>query len=308
MDTQQVSAPSRAPSPLPGDATPSSGVVHINSRHTRRFTVVGNHLAQHRELSLLAIGLATHIQSLPTGAKIGIRFLADRFPESEARIAAALRELEVHGYLRRIRERLPNGRVVTRTCSYNQPDTTPHPSPASRPQPRPRPRPRCPVPAPAQCATPTPLSPDRTLAPPPALPAAPAPSPPLPTPHAPSVELLCTATDLLADLRRDTPQLILSERDVDRLSHAVAAWLERGATPEMIRRALAADLPMPLKHPAKLLEHRLAALLPPPLPLTSVHRVVTPFQTCDGCERAFRSPTPGHCRDCRTDEHHPPTA
>ncbi|MDX5577909.1 hypothetical protein PV779_60900, partial [Streptomyces sp. ID01-9D] len=28
---------------------------------------------------------------------------------------------------------------------------------------------------------------------------------------------------------------------------------------------------------------------------------VTPFQTCDGCERAFRSPTPGRCRDCRTD-------
>ncbi|MFB6668133.1 hypothetical protein ACFWEB_32785 [Streptomyces parvus] len=27
--------------------------------------------------------------------------------------------------------------------------------------------------------------------------------------------------------------------------------------------------------------------------------VVTPFQTCDDCDRAFRSPTPGHCRDCR---------
>ncbi|MDQ0985000.1 hypothetical protein QFZ71_002283 [Streptomyces sp. V2I9] len=26
---------------------------------------------------------------------------------------------------------------------------------------------------------------------------------------------------------------------------------------------------------------------------------VTPFQTCDDCDRAFRSPTPGHCRDCR---------
>jgi anti-sigma regulatory factor (Ser/Thr protein kinase) len=24
------------------------------------------------------------------------------------------------------------------------------------------------------------------------------------------------------------------------------------------------------------------------------------FQTCDGCDRAFRSPTPGHCRDCRS--------
>ncbi|WP_143663913.1 hypothetical protein [Streptomyces sp. rh34] len=28
---------------------------------------------------------------------------------------------------------------------------------------------------------------------------------------------------------------------------------------------------------------------------------VTPFQACDDCDRAFRSPTPGHRRDCRED-------
>lgn len=111
MDTQQISAPSRA----------SSGVVHDNSRHTSRFTVVGNHLTQHRELSLTAIGLAAHVQSLPAGVRIGIKDLAGRFPESEARIAAALRELEAHGYLRRTRTRLANGRIVTRTVSCNQP-------------------------------------------------------------------------------------------------------------------------------------------------------------------------------------------
>ncbi|MFB6779882.1 hypothetical protein ACFCX0_21175 [Streptomyces sp. NPDC056352] len=64
MDTQQISVPSHAPSRAPGSAAPSSGVVHINSRHTSCFTVVGNHLAQHRELSLLAIGLGLHVQSL----------------------------------------------------------------------------------------------------------------------------------------------------------------------------------------------------------------------------------------------------
>ncbi|MFF7368271.1 hypothetical protein ACFY98_11010 [Streptomyces tricolor] len=26
-----------------------------------------------------------------------------------------------------------------------------------------------------------------------------------------------------------------------------------------------------------------------------------PLQTCDACDRAFRAPAPGHCRDCRTD-------
>ncbi|MFF2329954.1 MULTISPECIES: hypothetical protein [unclassified Streptomyces] len=73
MDTPQVSAPPRAPSPVPGDATPSSGVIHINSRHAAGFTVIGNHLTQHHGLSLTAIGLAAHIQSLPTGARIGIK-------------------------------------------------------------------------------------------------------------------------------------------------------------------------------------------------------------------------------------------
>ncbi|TYR51109.1 hypothetical protein FY004_31830, partial [Streptomyces parvus] len=62
-----------------------------------------------------------------------------------------------------------------------------------------------------------------------------------------------------------------------------------------------------LRQPARLLKHRLIALLPPPLPgahdlaMPAPRITVTPFQTCDGCERAFRSPTPGRCRDCRTD-------
>lgn len=43
--------------------------------------VVGSHLAQHRELSLTAIGLATHIPSVPEGTAVDIRSLADRFPE-----------------------------------------------------------------------------------------------------------------------------------------------------------------------------------------------------------------------------------
>lgn len=97
MDTQQVSAPSRAP---------SSGVVHINIRLTDGYTIISNRLSQHRGMSLLAIGLGTHIQSLPAGKRIGIKALAAAFPESEAAIAAGLRELEHHGFLRRTRERV----------------------------------------------------------------------------------------------------------------------------------------------------------------------------------------------------------
>ncbi|MET7635721.1 helix-turn-helix domain-containing protein [Streptomyces sp. NPDC005078] len=332
MDTQQVSAPSRAPSRVRGSATPSSGVVHINSRHASRFTVIGNHLTQHRELSLLAIGLAAHIQSLPTGAKIGIRFLADRFPESETRIAAALRELEAHGYLQRTRTRLASGQVVTRTLSYNQPAS--HGTPATAPLRHPRTRPsrqaprHTPVPAPVreqplapapvpdtaptsapqpdrQAATPapapetTPASPVPEQAPTPPAP----PRPPLPEPRVADPARHDAAAELLAGLRRHEPRLLLAEKDVRRLAPAVAAWLERDAHPDAVRHSLTSDLPEHLNHPVGLLAHRLTAHLPSPLPAAPTPASAPrphPFQDCDGCDRPFRAPEPGRCRDCHS--------
>ncbi|WP_406393338.1 helix-turn-helix domain-containing protein [Streptomyces sp. NBC_00882] len=80
------------------------GLIHDNARHTERFTVIGNHLAQHPELSLVARGLALYLQSLPAGAPVDIKTLAARFPEGRDRIAAALRDLETHGYLRRYKD------------------------------------------------------------------------------------------------------------------------------------------------------------------------------------------------------------
>ncbi|MEU1128199.1 helix-turn-helix domain-containing protein, partial [Streptomyces sp. NPDC005899] len=132
---------------------------------------------------------------------------------------------------------------------------------------------------------------------------------PLPRPRAGTPELYRAAAALLADLRRHTPQLVLSERGVEALAPGVAAWFERDARPDSVRHALTTDLPVPLKHPAKLLRHRITALLPPPLPgagdLTPVHRgaVVIPLQNCDTCDRAFRSRRPGHCRGCEAPPH-----
>ncbi|WP_307826925.1 hypothetical protein [Streptomyces pactum] len=111
------------------------------------------------------------------------------------------------------------------------------------------------------------------------------------------------AAALLADLHRHDPRLLLPERDVDRLTPAVAAWLERGASPDAVRHALTANLPPELRHPAALLAHRLTTLLPPrptgPAAPAAAPRP-DPLQNCDSCDRAFRSPVPGHCRDCRT--------
>ncbi|MEU9846572.1 helix-turn-helix domain-containing protein [Streptomyces sp. NPDC047985] len=329
MDTPQVTAPPCAPSPVPGDTAPSSGVIHVNFRHAAGYTVIGNHLTQHRGLSLTAIGLAAHIQSLPAGARIGIKHLAERFPESETRIAAALRELEAHGYLHRSRVRLADGRIVTRTVSYNQPGATTHPTTAPRPRtapgkPAPRPAPTpAPTPPPPPAPAPEPHpgpSPSPSSSPAPATPPAPAPQPhpaptarttpppPLPQPQEFTPELQRAATALLADLRRHAPRLTLSESDIAALAPGVATWLERDAQPGTIRHALTTHLPNPLTRPARLLRHRITTLLPPPLPgaaeLTPSHHgvVVNPLQNCDTCDRAFRAADPGHCRDCRAEQ------
>ncbi|MFI2430294.1 helix-turn-helix domain-containing protein [Streptomyces sp. NPDC018693] len=246
MDTQHPSAPPRAqshvavknhPNRRPHSA-PAGGLVHDNARHTTHFTVIGNHLAQHPDLSLLAIGLAVHLQSLRAGARVDIKTLAARFKEGATRIAAALRELESHG-----------------------------PAPKKR-------RPRSPG-------------------------AKPLPAVPRPTHTSPT--LLQTATDLLANLRRHDPRLLLSACDTAHLAPGVAAWLERDVTPTAVRHALTANLPPEgLHRPAALLAHRLTTQLPPPPPFRApAPPVKHPLQNCDGCDRAFRSPTPGLCRDCR---------
>ncbi|MER7180659.1 helix-turn-helix domain-containing protein [Streptomyces hyaluromycini] len=272
MDAQHTSAPSRARSAGPG-ANPSSGVTHVNVRLTTRYTVVDNRLLQHRELSLTAIGLAGHIQSLPTGARVDIKSLTARFPEGEVRIAAALLELEAHDYLSRTRERLPNGRMVSRTVSYNQPMGAEDVREVTPPPPSPRPK--------------------RTQPPRPS-------KPPLPEPATTPADSTRrhTATDLLSRLHHEDPRLLLAEREVVRLTPAVDAWLERGASPEAVRRTLTSGLPAePLLRPAGLVAHRLTEHLPPPLPPAPPRPL--PFQDCDGCDRPFRAAGPGRCRDCR---------
>ncbi|MCP3822302.1 helix-turn-helix domain-containing protein [Streptomyces sp. A3M-1-3] len=261
----------------------ASGVVHVRHHHETHFTVVGNHLAQHPTLSAMAIGIAVRIQSLPDGARVGIKALAERFPESEYRIAGALRELEEAGYLLRWKERTPAQRIVTRTTYYEHPghresaprEPAPKPEPP-RPEPEPDPKPPTPTP------TPTPTSP---------------PPPVDPVLHQP-------AADLLAGLRSADPRLTLSVRDISQLVPGVAAWLERGVLPGQVRRTLTSTLPVGIIHrPAKLLAHRLAEWLPPALPAPRAPEprgsLPEPLQNCPGCERAFRSHEPGHCSDCR---------
>ncbi|WP_329443370.1 hypothetical protein [Streptomyces canus] len=298
--------------PLPQD-TPRAGVLHVRHRRTERYTVVGNHLAQHPRLSATAIGLGVHIQSLPDGASVTIKALTQRFPEGEVTIGRALRELEAAGYLVRRRVPLGGGRIATRTFFLDHPGAVvrasvrdsgseavavPVPSPVAGDEAESRPAPG-PVGVQGLAGGSRPDLPAvsaRTRR------AAPA---PVTVPDGP-------AANLLARLRLADARLLLSERDVQRLAPAVEAWLARSATPDQITRTLIAGLPSeadPIRNPARFLEYRLTTLLPPPLPpgpaRTATATVTSPSQpvplvTCDGCERAFRSQDPrALCRDCR---------
>ncbi|TXC94279.1 helix-turn-helix domain-containing protein [Streptomyces sp. ISID311] len=275
--------PSAAARPYPRvrRSAAHNGVTHIRPYQPDRYTIIGNHLAQHRDLSLTAIGVGTHILSLPEGASVDIRTLAARFPEGRDRIAFALRELEAHGYVERVRERTAEGRVITRTYAHHAP-AAPEVADVTVVE-------AGPPPAPEEPRAPKP------------------PSVPEPVPEASPGAHHPTARALLAALRRTDDRLTLPERDVRRLAPAVAAWFENGATAAAVHRTLTAALPSDLKNPAGLIAHRLRELLPPPLPAgretpPAFDRrapLPPPFQTCDGCDRAFRAREPGRCRDCR---------
>ncbi|MFF2194244.1 helix-turn-helix domain-containing protein [Streptomyces sp. NPDC058157] len=268
---------------------------------------VGEHLARHPGLSLLAIGLAVHIRALPDGSPIRIKVLADRFPEGEVRIAAGLRELEAAGYLERSRVRGPEGRLLTRTVFYNRPRTAP-------PPPEPPPVPPTPPAPPAPPAPPEPPTPPA----PPGPPAGRAPVPvagPVPVGEVgaqaegarPSGPVRREAVELLARLRVDDARLLLGERDVLRLALGVTAWLDRGAEPEAVRRALVAGLPDDMRSAAGVLGYRLRVGIPPELPREAPKAVPSrpdPLQNCDGCDKAFRAPEPGRCSTCPPEEPH----
>ncbi len=266
---------------------PSSGVIHVRTRLTADFTVIANALAQRRG-SAVTVGVAAYIASLPDGAPVSITALCAHFTEGEILISRALRELEAAGYLERRRERLPSGRIRTRTYFYDVPGGTSAPDPDGPPE---RPTPRA--------------ARKRPVAGPVMVEALRAPAPAQPEEQALLADADPQAVAVLTSLRRADPRLVLSEREAVRLAPAVAEWLAAGVAPSRITAILTAGLPDRfLTRPAGILAFRLRETplpAPPrvPLPPASDRPAVLPFQTCDGCERAFRAPTPGHCRDCR---------
>ncbi|MER8041038.1 helix-turn-helix domain-containing protein [Streptomyces hydrogenans] len=280
-------------------------MVHETTRHTRDFTVISNRLLQHRHLGGVAIAVGCHMMSVAEGTSVTIRSLHERLGFSRQKIADALHALERYGYLRRTVIRTPGGRLVTETVVCHNPN-------AQTPE-APTPKPPAPERTPAPTPTPPPTTTTATAtatattppAPPPATPPAPRthrPLPPVPHPGFPARELLRAALHVLVTLRDTDPRLHCSEADAAHLTPGVAAWLERGASPETIRHALTTGLPTaPLHRPAALLAHRLATHLPPApprVPPPPTPRTPAPLQHCETCDTCFRAPPTTPCPTC----------
>ncbi|GAB2804606.1 helix-turn-helix domain-containing protein [Streptomyces chlorus] len=302
-------ADSQSNARLRADAgAPTSGVIHVRTRLTADFTVISNALAQ-RPGSAVTVGVGVYILSLPTGTPVSIDALCEHFSEGEILISRALRELEAAGYLERRRERLPSGQIRTRTYFYDVPGGGPDPDPDGPPAPGGPPDPPKP-PRPRRSSTaerPTPSSAA-------VIEEAPVSAPDRPEEPASLSDADPQAIAVLTSLRRVDPRLVLSEREAVRLAPAVGQWLAAGVAPSQITAHLTARLPDHfLTRPAGILAFRLRetplpAPPPAPLPPTPDRPAVLPFQTCDGCERAFRAPVPARCRDCRRREEKLPAA
>ncbi len=263
---------------------PTSGVIHVRTRLTADFTVISNALAQHRG-SAVTVGVAAYILSLPDGSPVNIAALCEHFTEGEILISRALRELEAAGYLERRRERVPAGQIRTRTYFYDVPGGLAPDDPPEPPKPR-RPRKQSTV-------SETPPAPTRSEP---------------QSPVAPLADADPQAIAVLTALRRADPRLILSQQEAARLAPAVGQWLAAGMGATQITDVLTTGLPDRfLARPAGLLAFRLreTPLPAPPPPLAhpvEQRPVVLPLQTCDGCDRAFRAPERGLCRDCRSEQ------
>lgn len=276
-------------------SVPSSGVVHVRSRHRENFTILANRLAQ-RSGSAVTVGVAAYVLSVADGTPITIEALQAHFTEGEILLSRALNELEAEGWLERRLERTPQGRLATRTFVYDDPGTpcvTAHADPVPE---QPSPTPAVPASAPGPGSGPGPSPAPRTSA-------APAGAPTGEDAGKGSEQQASPqALGVLAALRTHDPRLALTARDMARLAPAVDAWFRRGAWPSHVTQALTTSLPDRLTAaPAALLAYRLRELLPDPLTTGSPSGLPAPvpLRTCEGCDRAFRSAAPGRCRDCR---------
>ncbi|MDN0198216.1 hypothetical protein [Streptomyces sp. S.PNR 29] len=114
-----------------------------------------------------------------------------------------------------------------------------------------------------------------------------------------------TAYEALAEVRRADARMSLSDSDCRSLEHLAAEWLNRGATPGDISRALTDGLPPDVTNPGGLARNRLEKKMPPKKAKirqkaarrARVSRVIMACGLCDADERTTKI-VGGLCGEC----------
>lgn len=260
-----------------------------------RFSVVHNHVAQDRSLSMAARGLLVDLLSRADDWHDDIRTIAASGSDGRCAVGRALAELKLRGYYLVVRRQREDGRWESEAHVFDTPQT------GAKPQVEPR----APRPAAGAVATGTAgAQPSKNLEKEPTpLPLA------APPPEASgdgrrwrrAVSVLFRVLGPRPDLCRG-----LGQREAVELAPLVDAWLERGLGVAELSKALLDGLPQPVFAPKALLANRLRRKLPPAhvAPPDRRRRAAKaaaappPWFECPGCCRATRSAAP--CADCAT--------
>lgn len=271
--------------------------MHVQrTRHDRDFTIIPNAIARNRGLSFTARGILVHLLSLPSGARVDVKTLADQNPGVGRKgVANALDELVAAGYYVRHTGRDPKtGRVRTETAVYDTPQGQEEPAVSPLPA-----SPGTGEPADGKAGTlPTGVKElgCKDLENP-----SPSPSVQEPAVEAPVAaregssesQDLRQAVAVLARLEDADRRLRLSRKDLLRLAPLAARWLERNVPATELVDAVVQGLPPTVYSPARLVADRLTRKLPEP------RRTWARYAECGQC----RNPLPagqssGICAGC----------
>ena len=94
----------------------------IRSERPRdNFTIISNAIIHDDRLTFKARGLLIYRLSKPDHWRSTTAHLASVGPDGIAAVKTGMKELELLGYIKRVRERHPDGRITTHTIVFDQP-------------------------------------------------------------------------------------------------------------------------------------------------------------------------------------------
>ena len=92
-----------------------------SARPHLNYSVVHNELIEDKRISFKARGLLIYLLSKPDHWRSTTAHLASVGPDGIAAVKTGMKELELLGYIKRVRERHPDGRITTHTIVFDQP-------------------------------------------------------------------------------------------------------------------------------------------------------------------------------------------